>query len=127
MSTGRARNVRHTVHVLITGILRSRPTASSSLKPSMSGIWTSLRTISTGSLPSRSTLSASVALLYVETSFSVEFAPVDGIGVCGCHASGLLSQSIRSDEKTFGRPSIAKVRRCPGVQCLGFVIVSSYE
>ena len=51
----------------MTGMFRSRPIASSSLNPSMSGICTSLNTISTSSFFVRSILSASVALLKVVT------------------------------------------------------------
>ena len=59
--------IRKLVYLLMTGMFKSSPTASNNLNPSMSGICTSLNTISTGSLPARSTDNASVALPYVDT------------------------------------------------------------
>lgn len=53
--------------LLMTGRSISRPTSSSSLKPSMSGIWTSLITKSNLFLFSRSNFSAMIAWLVVVT------------------------------------------------------------
>lgn len=53
--------------LLMTGRSNSRPTSSSSLKPSMSGIWTSLITKSNLFLFSRNNFSAVIAWLVVVT------------------------------------------------------------